>query len=326
MNTQFMLRSFMLVLGIMLMACQSNSVVVSKGKHHSPSVHKSERTKQICSNAHKPQRSCWASSQFGKHGGGPKTFILAMGANTGKLKQANQDARQFKKAIQEHFNVPSQQVCLLENVYRAEFEGALQDLKGRVKKNDRVIIFFSGHGSYVRDDNGDEKSDRLDDVLITLDIRDLKKPNRSQVVTDDCLVEWVNALPTQCIITFIDACHAGGMYMKPKNDVSQTREKFFAKGELGTFARPLKSAYQKAGGVAHINGVVFAAAQESQKAWEDNKGGVFTTTFLGQLKHHPRANLKQVFDYTVAEMQNSKRTKLQHPKFIGKYPFCSASR
>jgi hypothetical protein len=316
MNTQFMLCSFMLVLVITLAACQPSSVVVSdavsKGEPHSQNISKF----QLSTNP-----TCW--KKVSKHGKKAKTFILAMGANTGKLRKANQDARQFKNAMQKRFNVPSQQVCFLKNVYRNQFEKALKDLKGRVKKNDRVIIFFSGHGSYVKDQKGGEESDHLDDVLITLDVRNIKKPKRNQVITDDRLVQLVNALPTRCILTFIDACHAGGMYMKPENGASQTREKFFAKGDLGTFPRPLKAAYQKAGKFARINGVVFAAAKESQKAWEDNTGGIFTTIFLKQLKRHPKATLNKIFNYTAKEVRKSKRTgKPQHPQLIKKNSFC----
>jgi hypothetical protein len=273
---------------------------------------------------HKPRRAtrrtCWTkvSRQFPKRGGPRATFILATGANTGKLQKANQDAVQFKSALQKRFSVPNNQVCLLKNVYRAEFERALRDLKRWLKPDDRVIIFFSGHGSYVRDDNGDEKSDRLDEVFVTRDVKKIDKPKRKQVVTDDRLVQLVNALPTQRVITFIDACHAGGMYMDPDEASSQVRAKFFAKGELGTFPRPLllgqKRAPKKVGGFRAINGILFAASKEYQKAWEDKKGGVFTTIFLKQLKRYPRASLKRLFGNAAKQVRKSKRPKkAQHP-------------
>ena len=100
-------------------------------------------------------------SSFPHRGGAPATFILAAGANTGELLMTNQDAQQFTTAMRNRYQVPNEQICLLKDVYRAEWETAWRDLKRWLKPNDRVIRFFSGHGSYVRDDNGDEKFRRM---------------------------------------------------------------------------------------------------------------------------------------------------------------------
>ncbi len=271
------------------------------------------------------QRRCWTKlpspATFMKRNQRRVTFIFATGANTGELQMANQDAVQFNRAMQKRFNVPNNQVCLLKNVYRAEFERALKELKQWLKPDDRVIIFFSGHGSYVKDNNGDE-SDQLDDVLVTMDVKNIKKPKRKQVVTDDLLVQLVNAWPTKHVITFIDACYSGGMYMEPKETSNQMLAKFFARGGLGTFPRPLllgkKPTSKKSGGFSTLNGVVFAAAKEDQKAWEYEKGGIFTTIFVKQLKRYPNASLKHLFYKTATQVRNSELTpKPQHPILMG---------
>jgi hypothetical protein len=327
MHKPWVIRYFILTVTLTLAVCQTepgvaqtSQAVVSKGNFHSLGVHKKTRRAT--------RRTCWKKVPRRKYSNQRKTFILATGANTGTGKdqiiKANQDAVFFKKAMQKRFKVPEGQVCFLPQVYRNEFERALVDLDRWEKENDRVIIFFSGHGSYVRDDNGDE-TDRLDDVLVMSDVKKIKKPKRKHVVTDDRLVQLVNKLETRRIITFIDACYAGGMYMGPKHKAIAARKKFFARGELGTFPRLLflgrKPIHRKnAGGFTQIRGVVFAAAQEHQKAWEDEKGGVFTTTFLEQLKRRPRASFKRLFNYTKAKVRKSKRTKeLQQPKLIGKF-------
>lgn len=294
---------------------QNDPVAISKGKFFHSGVYTFQKTSTLS--------SCWKNVPRRFSNRHKKTFILATGANTGKLKKANQDARLFKIAMQKRFNVPEDQTCFLKNVYRAQFEQALLKLKRWVKKGDLVIIFFSGHGSFVDDDNGDEP-DKYDDVLVTKDVEDERWPKRKEVVTDDRLVELVNRLPTQRILTFIDACFSGGMYMGPKNDVNQhTHAKFFRKGNLGPKKKPsfqfnsLRSSRRPAN-FAHIKGVVFAAAREDQKAWEDQRGGIFTTTFLQQLKRYRRASLKRIFKYTATEVRKSKRTKeFQHPEMKG---------
>ena len=60
-------------------------------------------------------------------------------------------------------------------------------LREGVKPDDRVVFYFSGHGSNVPDLDGDE-SDRADEVLVTHDMRRRNVAGRSTlqgVVTDD---------------------------------------------------------------------------------------------------------------------------------------------
>ncbi|HAI70531.1 MAG TPA: hypothetical protein DCM38_13970 [Gammaproteobacteria bacterium] len=248
-------------------------------------------------------RGCWQSMTHSvpNNDRQPSTFILAAGANVGQLIFSDQDARQFAQAMQNHFKVPGQQVCLLQGVYRVEFEQALRDLKRRVKPNDRVIIFFSGAGAYVRDDNGDEP-DQVDEVLITLDVQDSKHPDRQDVVTDDNLVRLINQLPTERVMTFIDAGYEGSRHPENQERSNQARHKFYAKGEIGTFSLP-RDRMERAGGLEQIKGDVFSAARESQNAYEMKQGGVFTHSFLKILTRYPDASLTQVFEYTQAEMR-----------------------
>ncbi len=262
-------------------------------------------------------RRCWSQISPQHSAGQSKTFIFSTGANTGKLQYANQDARQLKKAMQNRFNVPNKQVCLIENVYRAEFEQALIDLKPLVKPRDLVIIIFSGHGSYVKDDNGDE-SDNYDDVLVTVNVEDIEMPDRNEVITDDRLVKLVNALPTPRILTFLDACFSGGMNMGRGYSNQHIEVKSFKKGSLGHFKNVKNVNFASPQSFAHLKGVIFAAAREDENAWEDKDGGTFTRNFLKQLKRHPRLSLKRLFDDTAIEMRKSKRDQLpQHPKIMG---------
>ncbi|BAP57165.1 hypothetical protein THII_2868 [Thioploca ingrica] len=264
------------------------------------------------------QRVCWQQLSPSR-GGLPRTFILAAAANVGELKLTHRDAQQFASAMQARYQVPNDQICLMTEVYRTEFEQALRNLAQVVNHQDRVIIFFSGHGSYVKDDNGDE-SDQLDEVLVPLDVNDLEMPRRQEVIVDDQLVQLVNALHTPTVLTFIDACYAGGLYMGTAWAVGQPRLKFFAKGEVGTLPRPLNvSAGRRGGGLASLQGVIFAAAPEYQKAWEDpNQGGVFTTCFLQELQRYPEANLSQIFQATMAKMPACNRAnETQSPEIKG---------
>jgi hypothetical protein len=324
MKKQKFIHYFLLMTTITLVGCQTTSSVITKDGMSKPTIPSSLPRVQT-------QRPCWTNLSQIVEKRRQKTFILAMGANTGDLQKANDDAERFQKAMQKRFTSATH-ICFLKDVYRAEFEQALTGLKPLVKADDRVIIFFSGHGSVIKDNDGDEKinnsDDNLDEVFIPVDVKDLEGPNRNNVVTDDDFIKWVNALPTKRIITFIDACHSGGMNLGPEDDMkpNKLRVKFFFNGRIGSgrsspiYKKPSKPT---AGGLEQrIKGVVLAATQEEKMACENDEGGIFTTNFLQQLQHQPKASFDKLFKDTQTQMQHPKilcDRDYQVPNMIGKF-------
>jgi hypothetical protein len=86
---------------------------------------------------------------------------------------------------------------------RRAIEGAIESLVLRARKGDVLLVHFSGHGSNVPDDDGDE-ADHRDEILCPTDL-DWKRPLR-----DDFLHKTVKAMPDGVSLTFItDCCHSG---------------------------------------------------------------------------------------------------------------------
>jgi uncharacterized caspase-like protein len=82
-------------------------------------------------------------------------------------------------------------------------EKAIASLVLKARKGDVLLVHFSGHGSNVPDDDGDE-ADRRDEILCPSDL-DWKNPLR-----DDFLRETVKAMRDGVSLTFItDCCHSG---------------------------------------------------------------------------------------------------------------------
>jgi len=228
-----------------------------------------------------------------------ETFILAMGANTGNLKMANHDAKSFAKAMQKRFRVPGSHVCIRKYVKRWQFEYALERLAKFVRKQDQVFIFFSGHGTKQRDNSGDEK-DCCDEALVTLD----------SPVTDDAFVSWVKKLKTNRIITFIDTCFASGMLRGEKN-CQKAKSKFLLKGDaINCLKRCRPRGFKQP-----LKGVLYAASKEHQDAWETSEGGLFTFTFIKNLKAYPKESLDKIFRRTKQQVSAATRKKgCVHPQ------------
>jgi len=84
-------------------------------------------------------------------------------------------------------------------------------LKQGVQEDDRVIFYFSGHGSNIPDLDGDEP-DGVDEVLVTHDVRRVTQNGvrtLTGVVTDDKLATIIAGIPSKNVWIIVDACHSG---------------------------------------------------------------------------------------------------------------------
>ncbi len=96
------------------------------------------------------------------------------------------------------------------------FENVLASFKtwliDGVSENDRVLLYYSGHGSRLRDGNGDETEDGKDEVLVFHEAGvyevDGKKRLRGFLV-DENLGTLLSYIPSKNVMVLIDACNSG---------------------------------------------------------------------------------------------------------------------
>jgi len=313
-----MKKLFILLVGALLIvsACQQTPPIKSKGWFSwGKSTIPTPTNRQCFSTAPTKPRT---KSTF---------FMLAAGADTGDLTETSTDIDNFSQIVQQHFKIPNTQICKLTNAFKAELENALHSLKQHLINNDLVIIYFSGHGSHIADDNGDEE-DGWDEALVTYDIKGKSDADvkATDILRDDRFTALVNALPTDKILTVMDTCFSLGMYLKkkPSNSLlAKARTKSLVKGEIGTQAPRLQTGStikNEKGNFDALKGLLLAAAAENEKALEiPNQGGLFTLKFVQQFK--ALGNIELAF--TQASRQVQKETQSgkfkQTPQDIGKW-------
>ena len=97
-----------------------------------------------------------------------------------------------------------------EHATLAAFRRELQRLaQATYRDGDRVLIYFSGHGGQVPDDDSDE-ADGLDEVLVFHDARIVDGKVRG-VLRDDELGNLVDAIPNDDVLVLIDTDHSAGL-------------------------------------------------------------------------------------------------------------------
>jgi hypothetical protein len=87
---------------------------------------------------------------------------------------------------------------------RGIFE-AIERLARRARPEDVVYLHYSGHGSQVKDSNGDERDDGFDETLVPSDGRTKGVAD----ITDDELAERVARVKARAVAIVLDACHSG---------------------------------------------------------------------------------------------------------------------
>jgi hypothetical protein len=155
-----------------------------------------------------------------------------------------------------------------------------------VGPEDRVLFYFSGHGSQVPDVSRDEK-DQFDEVLLLYDVA-LREKGRRQTLTgvllDDDFSAMLARMQSRNIFVILDACHSGSatrsLRLNPRSlAVTDAQIKSFsyspyisAAGGQGSFdvMEPLASAE------VSNRYVALTACRDDEKTIATSQGSIFT--------------------------------------------------
>lgn len=258
-------------------------------------------------------------------------YILALGANSGRLRWANWDAAHFAWVMQSLLTVPASQLGyakipqlrLVRNATPQDFMAGMEWLRTTVQSGDLVLLFFSGHGTFLPDDEDNkDEPDGWDEALVLCRPPGVTSSDpQTYTIRDDTLAAAVQALPTEQILVVLDTCFSGALG-RGSGDVEP---KFFWPWKWEEKTPPKR--------IEDIEplpkGVLLAAARGNQRAWEmKGEGGLFTTEFLRALTSIPQDNVSTVFAYTVPRVRKRSQTffEFQEPVSGGNLALTQALR
>lgn len=177
---------------------------------------------------------------------------------------------------------------------RAAILGGIRALVDSAKSGDRIVITFSGHGTWVPDRDGDE-ADRRDEAICPDDLRS------AGVITDDQLYEVFSpAKPGARLIFIADSCYSGTIQrFAPQLAVSRlapSLARFLPPADWADedmLDQPVWRAAEAAGpkGKPRRSALALAACSDAQvayDAWFDGRAnGAFTYAALKALRALP---------------------------------------
>ncbi|MEM7735424.1 MAG: caspase family protein [Deinococcota bacterium] len=189
------------------------------------------------------------------------------------------------------------------NAILEALEGWLVD---GVTAEDKVLLFFSGHGHQLVDENGDE-ADGCDEAWLTHDM---------QAVSDDVLADVLGRSLAANILVIIDSCFSGTMTRAYQTQRPLTKL-WRATEPLNCIPLAVESLAAETGQLelAATNIIELSASAASELAYDAvrvNQGSVFTQALYERVVRHAEggvplslASLQQLVETDIARTLNT---------------------
>jgi hypothetical protein len=152
-----------------------------------------------------------AGTPAAAQGGARHALLIGVGQHRSKaiapLPGAVTDVRIARKVLASRHGFPPDSIRMLVDAEatREAILGSLHRLVEQAGPNDVVYIHFSGYGSQVKDQSGDEKVDGIDETILPHDAR----TEGIADITDDELGEILAGFRTSSVVVVLDSSHAG---------------------------------------------------------------------------------------------------------------------
>lgn len=150
--------------------------------------------------------------------GGPQTYILIVGNNSYpnfpanmQLNGCERDAQLLQETLETVFKIPgaNMKTLLGKEATRQGIQNGLDWLLGQSKPGDSLLFYYSGHGSQVKDENGDE-ADGLDETLCPYDFAFTDGYNgKNAFVDDEIQTVLAEKAKNREFVAVYDCCHSG---------------------------------------------------------------------------------------------------------------------
>lgn len=189
-----------------------------------------------------------------------------------------------------------------------DHEATIDNIKQKIKnvatstnEHDRILIYYSGHGSNIDDVNGDE-SDGRDETLYVYDGH----------LVDDDLNGYLNEIKSREMVILLDSCHSGTATKSlPQNRYGQNvgHVKAFNVQNNSTRGIGRKNfSVETTDTLSSAGYLAIGAAQDNQQALATSRGSYFTKALLENLENY---RTKQKINPTWQEIFNSTKSTLK---------------
>ncbi|OQW95535.1 MAG: hypothetical protein BWK79_02185 [Beggiatoa sp. IS2] len=223
------------------------------------------------------------------------------------------DVEHMRQFIEETWHYQPTQIHTLTDG-QATYKGILAEFDNWLiagsKPGDRVLFYYSGHGSYVPDNNNDEK-DGKDETLVAVEA----EGDGTGQIRDDEISARFQKLAGRKVMFIADSCHSGTVTRSAFPKPNPRIKRVFFNGK--PVSKPVSRAFgapEPSDDLTEQPGkvIAYSAVSPSQVALVDseNLGGVFTNRFIKAIRDKAadsdgdgKVTHAEVLDYTRRESQ-----------------------
>ncbi|XP_010429813.1 PREDICTED: metacaspase-6 [Camelina sativa] len=141
-----------------------------------------------------------------------------------ELRGCVNDVRRMHISLVERYGFPEKNIKMLIDTDSSSIKPtgknirqALLDLVEPAKPGDVLFVHYSGHGTRLPAETGEEDDTGYDECIV---------PSDMNLITDDDFRDLVDMVPKDCPITIIsDSCHSGGLIDEAKEQIGESTKK-----------------------------------------------------------------------------------------------------
>ncbi|XP_010537828.1 PREDICTED: metacaspase-4 [Tarenaya hassleriana] len=141
-----------------------------------------------------------------------------------ELRGCVNDVRRMYKCLVERYGFAEEDITVLidtDDSYTKptgkNIRRALSDLVGSADSGDILLVHYSGHGTRLPAETGEDDDTGYDECIVPCDMN---------LITDDDFRDLVDKVPEGCQMTLIsDSCHSGGLIDEAKEQIGDSTKK-----------------------------------------------------------------------------------------------------
>jgi hypothetical protein len=265
---------------------------------------------------------------------GPIKKALLVGLNkyhpslNADLKGCVNDVENMREILTNYFGFDPENIRVIidDRARQLAIIKRLRWLLKNARAGDELVFHYSGHGSQVRDRNGDELNDQLDEILCPYDL------SWNNPLTDDILASLFKKIPKEVFLTMIcDSCHSGTMtrgklgnpntprFLRPPFDIrARSLGRELPKNKMGVKQNKLETQ----------NHILLSGCKDNQTSADayinGRYQGAMTWAFTSTIRESPNLTWFEIHSIVVKKLnsytqipQLSGRTSLANRKVFG---------
>ncbi|XP_057545044.1 metacaspase-4-like [Amaranthus tricolor] len=150
-----------------------------------------------------------------------------------ELKGCINDVTRMRQCLLERYGFDEQDITILIDTDRSydqptgkNIRRALQDLVRSAEPDDFLFVHYSGHGTRLPAETGEDDDTGFDECIV---------PSDMNLITDEDFKDLVCQVPEGCRITIVsDSCHSGGLISGAKEQIGESTQSNSNEGNTGS--------------------------------------------------------------------------------------------